>query len=159
MQWSQLKKRIEEQFAPKLRGRLEIRYTVYRTLTEGDGRAWFTWDGEQIYTMEDMPGPRKMDARIKLWNEHGFDAPETRETGSMSEARELLGVLHDYLRTPFEELLASPLPLERGLAMIDRRLGRRRFEKLRPEDLEQPFVKIMHTLRAREEGWLSAEKK
>lgn len=153
MQWSQLKHRVEEQFAPSLRGRLQIRYTVYRNLTEGDGRARFTWDGEEIYGLEDRPGNRKMDARLELWREQGVGARENAATGSYHGAREFLGTLHDYLRTPFADLLASPDPITRGLALADRRLGKRRFEKLAPEDIAHPLVQRVHTLRAEAEGW------
>lgn len=141
MQWSQLKHRLEEQFAPALGGRLQIRYTVYRNLTEGDGRVWLTWDKEELFSRADMP------AREKL------DAPFDPDAEFYDSARDLLGPLHDYLRTPFADLLASPVPLVRALALADRRLGRRRFERLTAADLGHPLARRVGALRAAAEGW------
>lgn len=156
MQWSQLKKRIESNFAPSLAGRLELRLTVYRTLTEGDGRAWVTLDGDQIYSMEDMPSREKMRARSALWESAGLAAQETPATGSFFSSRDFLGALHDYLRTDFDALLNSQWPLYRALAMADRRLGKRRFEKLSPDFVAHPFVHIMYETRRAAEGWPAA---
>jgi len=141
MQWSQLKHRIEEQFAPALGGRLQIHYTVYRNLTEGDGRAWLTWDKEELFSRADMPSREKL------------DAPFDPHAEFYDSARDILGALHDYLRTPFADLLASPDPLVRALALADRRLGRRRFEKLAREELVHPLAARVHRLRAEAEGW------
>jgi hypothetical protein len=141
MQWSQLKHRIEEQFAPALGGRLQIHYTVYRNLTEGDGRAWLTWDKEELFSRADMPSREKL------------GAPFTPDAEFYDSARNLLGVLHDYLRTPFADLLASPEPLVRALAIADRRLGRRRFEKLTAHDIAPPLARRVYVLRAEAEGW------
>lgn len=141
MQWSQLKHRIEEQFAPGLGGRLQIHYTVYRNLTEGDGRAWLTWDKEELFSRADLPSRETLDAPFEPHAEF-YDS-----------ARGVLGALHDYLRTPFTELLTSPEPLLRALALADRRLGRRRFEKLTAADLPHPLVRRVYDLRAAAEGW------
>lgn len=141
MQWSQLKHRLEEQFAPALGGRLQIHYTVYRNLTEGDGCAWLTWDKEELFSRADMPSREKLAAPFEPGAEF-YDS-----------ARDLLGALHDHLRTPFVELLASPEPLVRALALADRRLGRRRFEKLTAEELGHPLVRRVSALRAAAEGW------
>jgi hypothetical protein len=141
MQWSQLKHRIEDQFAPALNGRLQIRYTVYRNLTEGDGRAWLTWDKEELFSRADMPPREKLDAAFDPDGEF-FDG-----------ARDILGTLHDHLRTPFDELLGSSDPLVRALALADRRLGRRRFEKLTREDVAHPLVQRVYAIRAEAEGW------
>lgn len=141
MQWSQLKHRIEENFAPALNGRLQIRYTVYRNLTEGDGRAWLTWDGDELFSRADMPSLQKLAASFSPDGEF-FDG-----------ARNVLGLLHDHLRTPFAELLGSPEPLVRALAHADRRLGRRRFEKLTREDVAHPLVQRVYLIRAEAEGW------
>jgi hypothetical protein len=153
MQWSQLKHRIEAGFAPALGGRVRVWTTVYRNLTEGDGRAWVTFDKEEIYSMEDFPGNTKMNARCELWNAEGYAAMETPATGSMLTCRDFVGSLHDFLRTDFATLLDSDDPILRGLALLDRRLGRRRFEKIDPAALTHPFVKKLHQLRAEAEGW------
>lgn len=142
MRWGQLKHRIEEQFAPALNGRLQIHYTVYRNLTEGDGRAWLTWDGDELVSRADMPSREKLDASF---------APDAE---FYDAARDVLRALHDYLRPPFADLLASADPIVRALALADRRLGCRRFEKLAREDVAHALVQRVYLLRAEAEGWL-----
>jgi hypothetical protein len=65
--------------------------------------------------------------------------------------------IHDgltaYLDLKIDQALISPEPLHRALAMIDRRLGRRRFEALKLSANEHPWVRQLHELRASAEQW------
>ncbi|HEV2084399.1 MAG TPA: hypothetical protein VGR09_04905 [Gemmatimonadales bacterium] len=65
--------------------------------------------------------------------------------------------LHDgltsYLDLKIDQALVSPDPLHRALAMVDRRLGRRRFEALKVSADEHPWVRQLHELRAAAEQW------
>jgi hypothetical protein len=67
--------------------------------------------------------------------------------------------LHDaltgYLDLPLAAALTSSDPVQRGLALIDRRLGRRRFEALQISAEEPPVVVRLYQLRAQAEGWRS----
>ena len=51
MQWSQLKKRIEHNFAASLRGRVQVWSTRYRRAHDGAGESWITIDGQKVATM------------------------------------------------------------------------------------------------------------
>ena len=53
----------------------------------------------------------------------------------------------NYLNTPFEESLASNNPIYRAFALIDRRLGKRRFDGIQLAEYEHPLVIIFYELR------------
>jgi hypothetical protein len=52
-----------------------------------------------------------------------------------------------------DQALTSPDPVHRALAMIDRRLGRRRFERLVLSANEHTWVRQLYGLRAAAEDW------
>jgi hypothetical protein len=61
--------------------------------------------------------------------------------------------LATYLDLSIPQALASDDPLHRALAMIDRRLGRRRFEALLLAPDEHMIVRKLYELRADAEQW------
>jgi hypothetical protein len=61
--------------------------------------------------------------------------------------------LYEYLNLPIESALSSPNVLIRALALIDRRLGRRRFEALSLAPGEHDLVRLFYSLRTDAEGW------
>jgi hypothetical protein len=48
MQWSQLKNRVESLFADSVKGRAELRTTRYHKAHDQMGRAWITFDGQEV---------------------------------------------------------------------------------------------------------------
>jgi len=60
--------------------------------------------------------------------------------------------LEAFLSLPIEEALVSPSPLVRGLAVVDRRVGKRRLRKLAEQRDEHPFVQQLYAARCAAEG-------
>jgi hypothetical protein len=150
MQWSQLKKRVEAQFADVLHGRVQVWMTKYREPgPEPDGRLWLTLDGEQIVSVADMVSRRTLDAAAQGVHLRGG----TQLTDPFVSSGDFHQALVAYLQTSIEDLLASDHELRFGLAMLDRRLGQRRFRQLTPERLTSPFVARLHGIRRDAEGW------
>ena len=54
MRWSQLKKRVEPNFAPSLRGRVELFQTVHRRAPDDFGEVWLVVDGERRFSWGEM---------------------------------------------------------------------------------------------------------
>src|SRR3569833_2866500 len=54
MRWSQLKRRIEANFADSVRGRVEVFVTRYHRAHDGAGEAWVTIDGERVACMSEI---------------------------------------------------------------------------------------------------------
>jgi hypothetical protein len=55
--------------------------------------------------------------------------------------------LMNYLNTHFEEILSSNNPIYRAFGIIDRRLGRRRFNLVLLQEDEHPLVQKFYELR------------
>ncbi|HEX5869477.1 MAG TPA: hypothetical protein VFY65_03615 [Longimicrobium sp.] len=162
MQWSQLKHRVEARFAPALQGRVRVWAAVYRKPATTDGRGWITLDGEQIHSMADTPSDA---ARQALGD--AIDAAAAAEPGSpgsdLGRQGGLYFTYHDFvealeccLQSSVDGLLASDWPLNRALAMLDGRLGKRRFLRLMGMETEHPLVQRLYRIRADAEGWPSA---
>lgn len=54
MQWSQLKKRINERLAESVHGRIDLRSTSYRHSLGQDGRGSIAIDGHEILSLATM---------------------------------------------------------------------------------------------------------
>jgi len=134
MSWSRLKAKIEDRFAPSVRGRVSVHMTSYRDAVSEGGRGWLLIDQTELRLAVIQP----------------FDAtlgPGQHNQWSLHDA------LAAYLDLKLDQALIAPDPLHRALAMIDRRLGRGRFESLKLSPDEHPWVRQLHELRAAAERW------
>ena len=48
MRWSELKRRVEGNFAPAVRGRVEVSTTSHRLAAHGAGEGWISIDGARV---------------------------------------------------------------------------------------------------------------
>ena len=161
--WSQLKQKIEERFCPALKGRVEPRSTRYPKSAEpwfhGGGRGYITLDGAEIFNMATHSHLHQL---LDLQRE----SSATQSRDRYDYAIEHMGVegkytqftfyhaLDQYLSLSIEKALDSSDVLIRALALIDRRLGKRRFVRLPvPGETEHELVRRFYDLRAQAEGW------
>lgn len=169
MQWSQLKKRVEETFADEVKERLEVWVTRYRHAHDGAGEAWITLDKQKIVTMGNLRFQIAHAESASRLRQQGncldyrdpTQAPGYRE--AWDEAREELhdtGIFssHDlpksmlaYLNLSIDDALVSENPIIRAFAMLDRRLGKRRLCNFDSTD-EHPLVSQFHHFRCLVEG-------
>ncbi|WP_426272557.1 SF0329 family protein [Exiguobacterium sp. R-17] len=158
MQFSIIKKRVEQLLAPSLQGRIAFRATVYR-IQDNPSRVWMTFDGEEILGADDFRFEREVDRRYALraaqlpekpdgalwqsdWLEqsHALSAEIERQVkqDGYLENYEMQQDLLEYPNLAFEQALVHPHPFIRGIARLDRRLGKRRFLSLTHQsDFEQ----------------------
>ena len=136
MQWSKIKKLAEELICPALQGRVQFHLTSYRMDTDSHsspasqrGRGWITVDGAEVLNLP------------------GGDPGELFE----SPRQDLYSALREYPRLAIDDALGSPNVVTRSLAMIDRRLGKRRLMKIDAEN-EHELVRTLHRLRCSIEG-------
>lgn len=161
MQWSRLKKEVESRFAPSVAGRVELRTTNYRQVHDWEGRGWITIDKEEVHNF----------CTLKYWVERnklleGFQDTDWREPAQRAgyerardEAEGILekrGVLsqgwfenslQEYLSLTIEDALASPNFLHRGLAIVDKRFGKRRLKSFEPSPTDHALVSRLLELR------------
>lgn len=170
MQWSKTRKLFDARLADSLAGRLEIHVTRYGWTHDEDGRAWVTFDGQEVvnfcfWTFHNRYYQLAEEIRKISGTERYRDLPRQDVDTAGSEAREILhqqgifsedeflDALRDYLQLSVDDTLQSGNPLVRALAMLDRRLGKRRLQLLRLQGgVEHPVVRQFLGLRLQAEG-------
>lgn len=158
MQFSILKKRVEQLLAPSLQGRIAFHAAVYR-IQDSPSRVWVTFDGEEILGADDVHFEREVDRRYALqtaqlpekpagllwqsdWLKQSYALSaeierQVKQDGYL-ENYEMQQDLLQYPNLAFEQALVHPHPFIRGIARLDRRLGKRRFLLLTHQsDFEQ----------------------
>ncbi len=158
MQFSIIKKRVEQLLAPSLQGRIAFHAAVYR-IQDSPSRVWVTFDGEEILGADDFHFEREVDRRYalqaaqlpekpagSLWQSdllkqsHALSTEIERQVkqDGYLENYEMQQDVLQYPNLPFEQALVHPHPFIRGIARLDRRLGKRRFLSLTHQsDFEQ----------------------
>ena len=139
MRWSKLKNLVEERFAPSMKKRVSIKGTRYGNCT--CGRAWLTLDGKEIanfctraYYNAELghvdPASRKTDVMLVNYGEL-----------SRQDAYESCwAFIHDL---SIEEALKESDPLVQALAVLDARLGKRRFSEIHHEHMHPLARKLL----------------
>ena len=165
MRWSQLKLRVEANFAPRVRGRVELFQTRYRHAADSFGEAWMVVDGKRQYSWGDIDFIRAEAAGYRAHYARTNSADVTREAvwdagrqvldDLESRAIPMRWILEDLLveslSLGIERMLTHRSPILRGLAVLDHRCGKRRLAKLDGRS-EHPFVRGMLELRRAAEG-------
>jgi len=154
MQFSKIKKQIISFVAPSLRPRLDLYATVDRHFHDGEARVWMTLDGKTFFKAEDLRFTFEADRRYALAKNRLPEKPERitlevfqsdwyKTSRALYEQieRELeqegwhanYDVQQDLLLYPklsIEEALRHPHAFIRGFALLDRRVGKRRLERV-----------------------------
>ncbi|MDA7859055.1 hypothetical protein N9B05_04470 [Mariniblastus sp.] len=139
MRWSKLKQLIESGFAPEIAGRVQFHTTRYRNAHDAMGRSWITLDDVEIANMQHLSGAAA--------NEH----PDRIENGIFT-AYDLPNSMRQYLNMNIDEALSSDNPLIRAMAVIDRRLGKRRVQLLDAATETFPVNTLIHLRQNAEEN-------
>lgn len=169
MQWSQLKKRIEDGMADSVRGRVQIWSTRYRHAHDAEGEAWITVDGVRVQSFGTLTYYAAQGREVRQlrgesglpdWNDRVACAAYHRAHQDADRRLAQRGVLShwdvnrllfDYLNTDIETILNADNPLLRALGLMDRRCGKRRLAALDPER-EHPLVQTLLRVRREAEG-------
>jgi hypothetical protein len=127
----------------------------YRKAYEGRGRAWLTVDGREAasFCEFDFENAWRDEGRREGATGRPFtnSAHATIRSAGVRDKSDLLDALGTCIGSSIEQLLASADPLVRALAMLDRRLGKRRLANLVVTS-EHPLVVKLHRLRCEEEA-------
>jgi hypothetical protein len=165
MRWSKLKSTLDELLAPELRGRVALHQARYRYTREEVGRVWVTVDGREVASFDTSTYiRRRAELSADLFKARRDEVPDEapdhaayveaddrardmlRRTGEYDDHGALVD-LEAYLFLPIDEALRSPSPLVRALAVVDRRVGKRRLRALGAGPLEHPLVRTLYLLR------------
>jgi hypothetical protein len=126
MQWSKLKTRVKALLEPKLAKRIDFHVTSYRKSHDECEKAWITVDGTTVFSAS--------------WYERQWGRNESRP-------QDFGDSLRTYLDLPVEDALKHGDALIRALAMVDRRVGKRRLDELNSPPDNDPLVHLFYKLR------------
>lgn len=139
MRWSKLKHRIEENFAGKLKSHISIHSAAYGNCS--CGHAWLTLDGDilanfctRAYYNRYIYGDRDSENGLGPEQEKKYNN-QFVEYGELSR-QDVYGACWDYIHElKFDDALLSDNPLVQSLAVLDKRLGKRRYKTVIESDL------------------------
>ncbi len=146
MRWSKLKQRIESNFADALQSRVALHSTAYGNCS--CGHAWLTLDGEMIanfctrasgnlmWWKEEGPLPLT-DEQIKKYKRQPVDYGEISRQHVYQSCWEFI---HDL---SIDEALSDDDPMIQSLAVLDKRIGKRRLQKICNIDLHPLARKLL----------------
>jgi hypothetical protein len=165
MRWSKLKSLIEDRFAPSLMRRVALHQARYRHTNEEVGRVTLTVDGHEVAAFATHMGWQQVrplaDQLMDVRDGWGSPAAYAQATSDVERQLRAEGVLSDaialedleaYLSMSIDVALSAESPLVRALAVLDRRLGKRRLRVLRFADGEIALVRSLYALRCEAEG-------
>jgi hypothetical protein len=131
MQWSKIKSSAESFICDSLKGRIEFFSTWYRNSGKDHiGRATILLDKKEIF---------EADTWKRIFNRNEF------------ERLDLHNALIEYSLMSINEAVQSENPIIRGLAMVNRRFGKRSLRNTKLAEDEHEFVKFMFNLRCETE--------
>ena len=136
MRWSKLKQQVEAMFADGVRGRVELRTTRYEKAHDRFGRSWITVDGREVANMSNY---------LACGDSIADGNPDRFEAGVFA-GYDLPLAMREYLALSIDAAIASPNPLIRALAVLDRRAGERRLARIDPAE-EVPLVRELLAVR------------
>lgn len=128
MRWSKLRSLVREGFADSVRSRIDIQSTRYGNCS--CGHAWITLDGEVIANFCTRAhyiaqGMEARSPKVGTTPRHQFT-----EFGELSR-QDAYQACWDFVHSlPIEAALADSDPLIQTLAVLDRRVGKRRLAEL-----------------------------
>lgn len=152
MNWSKLKKTIEDKFADSVKGKVHIYTTRYTIGSYFMVRGWITIDKKEIANFSTPDNSNKYG-----WNTPDINeriSPEDRTDGFAVEKGEFsrydfTDACFEFINMNIENSLSSDNPIIKSFAMLDGRVGKRRLKLLKLQDRANlhPLVLKMLDLR------------
>lgn len=170
--WSDIRKTLEQdRLAPSLRGRVQYFITRYHHAHDRDGsRIAIRVDGTEVFKSNTFEAMAMDDELYRRFNEDlsGFgwreycehkweqwkNVRETELAEGVAEGSSIYHAFREYDTQPIEQSLDSPNALVRVLALLDRRVGKRRLAMIKERgfDGEPEWVRFFYRLRLDAEG-------
>jgi hypothetical protein len=140
VRWSKLKQLVENGFTPSLAKRLTINSAAYGACT--CGHAWLTLDGDVIANFcTRAQGNRDYSGAPKTVNKmYDTQCVEYGELSRQDAYRACWAFVHEM---SIEQSLMDSDPLIQTLAVVDRRVGKRRLKEIDGERLHRMARKLL----------------
>lgn len=156
MRWSKLRKELKDRLADNLKGRLDYHLTTYKNSTGFLGRAWITYDGEEIINFSNMDTLNRFQTYSNAAAETTYISHDPIESSQRSKDKIMeIGEFSKYdfghnalefLNLNVFDCLKSENPILQILAVVDNRVGKRSLQKLQNTDCH-PMIEFFISLR------------
>jgi hypothetical protein len=147
MQWSKLKSRVKDFIRPELRERIDFHLTSYRESHDEADKVWFTVDGRRVFCCKHYPHRRAEEYAYYHSGLRGESLKSALREAEIFHPKDFGDAMRAYLDMPVGDALTSTDPFIKAFAMVDRRVGRRTFAKLRLSEPEHELVKAFYEAR------------
>jgi hypothetical protein len=169
IRWSKLRAELKDRITPSLRSRIALHQARYRRTREEAGRVWLELDGRELISFDTSSYiAKRSNLTSEVLSGSRPYAADAEEAGTYQSADDIAGDalrrageyddysarvdLESYLSLSIEDALRSPSPLIRALAVVDRRVGKRRLQSLAPMTSEHPLVTELFRTRCEADG-------
>ncbi len=139
--WSYLQKQLDERLCEALQDRVSYFLTYYHEVHDSYGRAAIRLDGKELAVFSWIDECKQERDVSERWQETGVydgDAPELKmkweQEGTLSVG-DFVQAATDFLQMPITDALESDNCQIRILAVLDRRVGKRRLRQLQDSEL------------------------
>jgi len=149
----------QENICASLKGRIQYFVTRYRGAHDQTGRIAIRLDGKEIFKSDYFDLSAK---QYDIWSEITANTEEKANYELINTYVQNQGgidqytfyqAFHAYHNSSIDESLQSPYPLVRLLAILDKRVGKRRLQKLMSEVEAQPeWLQPFYRLRMEADG-------
>jgi len=147
MQWSQLKKRIQEKIADPVRNRIDFGSTCYRKSHDQEGRGWISVDKTEILNLSSIKFDIEQYRKAREEGRRDYENISRDLHGkNLFSQRDLHESLFQYLNLSIDEIISSENHIIRAVGMLDSRLGKRRLKSLDTSG-EHDLVRRLYLLR------------
>ena len=165
MQWSKLKKSIEYFFADSVKDRVELRSTRYHKSHDHEGRGYIVVDNEEIISFCSITAWRQerelLRSLVEISGNPDHRNPVQRDGywQTVDQTMDILnkqGIytqykfydsLNEYLSISIDDAVESNNLIIRSIAILDRRLGKRRIPQYRIAYTDHPALKKLFEFR------------
>jgi hypothetical protein len=152
MQWSKLKSRVKSFVCPELQDVIDFHVTQYRRAHSWISESWITINGERVFDCGSrtyfMASRLELGRRIQAKEATAWEiVKNTLAEQEIHEPEEMGSAMREYLDLSIEEAICSTNPFIKALAIVDRRIGKRRLKELEIDDDEHSLVKAFYDLR------------
>jgi hypothetical protein len=153
MVWTKLKKTAEALLAEPLNGRIEYHLANYgRGVSYFMSRGWITLDGREIANFSTIKRVRESYKMADEWYSTDPQTLEVLDKNGIFTRDDMVNALKNIIGSPIEEALQSTNPIIKAIAMLDRRLGKRRLKALSFGENEHDLVKRFYQIRVQAES-------
>ena len=160
--WSGIKNKLENDYlCPALRGRIQYFVTRYHEAHDREGRAAIRLDGVEVLRSNYYDYRDTLWSRFNLLRDDPNDyrlAYESTLNDGCFDQRVFYEAFDIFDNQSIEESMNSDNPLVRILALLDRRLGKRRLLAMKEKmEKELAWVRVFYGIRMQAEGLMETD--